>query len=100
MYKGPCDSQQGGQAMSPAHASTTVDTWPEWFATEKQAACRAYLCTRYDLNAVDAEALINAAQIHAFSTGLLSKIRWLTFGRCSSMLSPSRSVSAVANRGN
>ena len=52
--------------MSLTHESTTVDAWLEWFATEKQAACRAYLCTRYRLDALDAEALINAAQLQVF----------------------------------
>ena len=52
--------------MSLNHESTTVDAWLEWFATEKQAACRAYLCTRYRLDALDAEALINAAQLQVF----------------------------------
>jgi hypothetical protein len=47
--------------MPLTHASTTVDAWLEWFATEKQAACRAYVCTRYHLNVLDAEALINTA---------------------------------------
>jgi DNA-binding CsgD family transcriptional regulator len=47
--------------MSLTREATTVDAWLQWFATEKQAACRAYLCTRYQLNALDAEALINAA---------------------------------------
>jgi hypothetical protein len=41
--------------------STTVDAWLQWCATEKQAACQAHLCIRYPLNALDAEALINAA---------------------------------------
>jgi DNA-binding CsgD family transcriptional regulator len=54
--------------MNPTPASTTVEAWLEWFATEKQAACRAYLCTRYSLNALDAEALINA--------GLLQVVRY------------------------
>jgi hypothetical protein len=52
--------------MSLTHESTTVDAWLEWFATEKQAACRAYLCTRYRLDALDAEALINDAQLQVF----------------------------------
>ena len=52
--------------MSLTHESTTVEAWLEWFATEKQAACRAYLCTRYRLDALDAEALINAAQLQVF----------------------------------
>ena len=52
--------------MSLTHASTTVDAWLEWFATEKQAACRAYLCTRYSLNPLDAEALINSALLQVF----------------------------------
>jgi hypothetical protein len=52
--------------MSLTHASTTVDAWLQWFATEKQAACRADLCTRYRLNALDAKALINAALLQVF----------------------------------
>lgn len=60
--------------MSPAYESatrsaptaTTVDAWLQWFATAKQAACRSYLCTRYQLNALDAEALINAALLQVF----------------------------------
>ena len=52
--------------MSLTRESTTVDAWLQWFATEKQAACRAYLCTRYRLDALDAEALINAAQLQVF----------------------------------
>lgn len=52
--------------MSPTHTATTVDAWLEWFATEKQAACRAYLCTRYSLNALDAEACINAALLQVW----------------------------------
>jgi DNA-binding CsgD family transcriptional regulator len=60
--------------MNPAPACTTVDAWLEWFATERQAACRAYLCTRYHLNALDAEALINAAQVQVF-------LHWATLER-------------------
>jgi hypothetical protein len=52
--------------MSLTRESTTVDAWLEWFATEKQAACRAYLCTRYHLDALDAESLINVAQLQVF----------------------------------
>src|SRR5215468_3374987 len=52
--------------MPLTHESTTIDAWLHWFATEKQAACRAYLCTRYRLDALDAEALINAAQLQVF----------------------------------
>jgi len=52
--------------MSLTRESTTVDAWLEWFALEKQAACRAYLCTRYRLDTLDAEALINAAQLQVF----------------------------------
>jgi hypothetical protein len=56
----------GGYVMSLTHESTTVEAWLEWFATEKQAACRAYLRIRYRLNALDAEALINDAQLQLF----------------------------------
>jgi hypothetical protein len=49
--------------MHPMHTPTSAEAWLEWFAVEKQAACRAYLCTRYALNALDAEALINAALV-------------------------------------
>jgi hypothetical protein len=52
--------------MSLTHEATTVEAWLQWFATEKQAAYRAYLCTRYHLAALDAEALINAAQLQVF----------------------------------
>jgi len=60
--------------MSPTHASTVlppptstgVDPWLQWFATEKQTTCRAHLCTRYHLNALDAEALINTALLQVF----------------------------------
>ena len=52
--------------MSLTRESTTVDAWLEWFATEKQDTCRAYLCTRYGLDALDAEALINDAQLQVF----------------------------------
>src|SRR4029453_7242373 len=55
------DHPQGGSRVSFTPEDTTVDAWLQWFATEKQAACRAYLCTRYQLNALDAEALINTA---------------------------------------
>src|SRR5438093_4529027 len=57
--------------MRPTHASTTVDAWLEWFATQKQATCRAHLCTRYHLNTLDAEAFINAARLQVF-------LRWAT----------------------
>src|SRR5712691_8014552 len=53
-------------AMSPAQEPAAVDAWLQWFATEKQATCRAHLCTRYHLDALDAEALINAAQLQVF----------------------------------
>ena len=52
--------------MSLTREATTVDAWLQWFATEKQAACRAHLCTRYHLNALDAEALINGALLQVF----------------------------------
>jgi DNA-binding NarL/FixJ family response regulator len=45
---------------------TTVDAWLEWFATSKQTACRAYLCTQYHLDALDAEALMNTARLQVF----------------------------------
>ena len=43
-----------------------VDAWLQWFVTAKQAACRAYFCTRYHLEALDAEALMNAALLQVF----------------------------------
>jgi DNA-directed RNA polymerase specialized sigma24 family protein len=49
-----------------APASATVDTWLQWFDTYKQASCRAFLCTRYHLNSLDAEALINTARLQVF----------------------------------
>jgi hypothetical protein len=52
--------------MHPTPTPATVDTWLEWFDTYKQAACRAFLCTRYHLNALDAEALINTAHLQVF----------------------------------
>jgi DNA-binding CsgD family transcriptional regulator len=52
--------------MSFTREATTVEDWLQWFATEKQAACQAHLCARYYLNALDAEALINAAQMEVF----------------------------------
>src|SRR5439155_6371588 len=64
--RGPRDRDQGRQAMSPAPASTTVDAWLAWFATHKQAACRAFLCARYHLDALDAEALMNTARLQVF----------------------------------
>jgi DNA-binding CsgD family transcriptional regulator len=64
--QGPRDGHQGGQAMSPVSTFATVDAWLAWFATSKQAACRAYLCARYHLNALDAEALINDAQLQVY----------------------------------
>jgi hypothetical protein len=60
-YSG-CHARQPGElAMIPTPASMMVAAWLEWFATSKQVACRAYLCTHYHLNALDAEALINTA---------------------------------------
>jgi DNA-binding NarL/FixJ family response regulator len=50
-------------AMLPAQESTPKDAWLAWFARHQQAACRAYLWTRYHLDTLDAEALINAAQL-------------------------------------
>ena len=52
--------------MSLTHDTTTVDAWLQWFATEKQVACRTHLCTRYHLNALDAKALINDALLQVF----------------------------------
>jgi DNA-binding NarL/FixJ family response regulator len=52
--------------MSLTREATTVDAWLQWFATEKQAACRAYLCTRYHLNTLDADVLINTARLQVF----------------------------------
>ena len=52
--------------MSLTREATTVEAWLQWFGTEKQTACRAYLCTRYQLNALDAEALINTALFQVF----------------------------------
>src|SRR5262244_402584 len=52
--------------MSLTREATTVDAWLQWFTMEKQAACRASLCTRYHLNALDAEALINTALLQVF----------------------------------
>jgi DNA-binding NarL/FixJ family response regulator len=50
-------------ALLPAQESASMDAWLAWFARHQQAACRAYLCTRYHLDTLDAEALINAAQL-------------------------------------
>jgi hypothetical protein len=52
--------------MSLTRESTTVEAWLQWFATEKQIACQEHLCARYRLNELDAEALINAAQLQVF----------------------------------
>jgi hypothetical protein len=52
--------------MHSAPEFATVDAWLEWFATHQQAACRSYLCTRYALNQLDAEALINTACLQVF----------------------------------
>jgi len=64
---------QGGRADdterirgAPVLASATVEAWLEWFATHKQASCRAFLCTRYHLNTLDAEALMNTARLQVF----------------------------------
>jgi DNA-binding CsgD family transcriptional regulator len=47
--------------MSMTRESTPVDAWFQWCATEKQAACRAHLCTRHHLNTLDTKALTHAA---------------------------------------
>ena len=52
--------------MPLTHESTTADAWLQWFAAEKQAACRAHLCIRYYLDALDTEALINTALLQVF----------------------------------
>jgi DNA-directed RNA polymerase specialized sigma24 family protein len=52
--------------MAPTPAAATVDNWLQWFDTYKQASCRAFLCTRYHLNALDAEALMNTARLQVF----------------------------------
>jgi len=52
--------------MSFTRESTTVDAWLQWFATEKQAACWAHPCTRYRLDALAAETLINSALLQVF----------------------------------
>ena len=61
-------AEEGTRALgdSSPPAPTTVDAWLEWFATSKKAACRAYLCTRYHLNVLDAAALINDALLQVF----------------------------------
>jgi DNA-binding CsgD family transcriptional regulator len=46
--------------LATSASSSPVEGWLEWFATHKQATCQAYLCTQYHLNALDAQALINA----------------------------------------
>lgn len=52
--------------MPSGYACASVDAWLQWFATRKWTTCRTYLCTRYDLDALDAEALMNAAQLQVF----------------------------------
>jgi hypothetical protein len=52
--------------MIPVQAPTTVDAWLQWFDTYKQTACRAFLCTWYHLNALDAEALMNTTRFPVF----------------------------------
>ena len=52
--------------MIPADNTTSVEAWLEWFEVAKSAQCRAYLCTRDGLNAVDAEALMNTARLQVF----------------------------------
>jgi hypothetical protein len=55
-----------GHAMISTPASTPVEAWLQWFATQKQTPCRAYLCTRYHLDTLDAAVLINAALLQVF----------------------------------
>jgi hypothetical protein len=52
--------------MISAQAPTTVDTWLQWFDTYKQASCWAFLCTRYHLDVLDADALMNTARFQVF----------------------------------
>jgi hypothetical protein len=59
-------SSAHASAMSPAQEPAAVDAWLQWFATEKQATCRAHLCTLYHLDVLDAEALMNDAQLQVF----------------------------------
>jgi hypothetical protein len=67
-------------ARSPAPPST-VDTWLQWFATEKQAAYRAYLWTRYHLDTLDVEARSMPPCSRLCATGPLSSTPWPTCGR-------------------
>jgi DNA-directed RNA polymerase specialized sigma24 family protein len=53
-------------ARSLVQTTAAVDAWLQWFVTERHTACRASLCTRYALNALDAEALISAACLQVF----------------------------------
>ena len=66
VHRGSHSHRGGRHAMIPAPASATVDTWLQWFDAYKQASCRAFLCTRYHLNALDAEALMNTARLQVF----------------------------------
>jgi DNA-binding NarL/FixJ family response regulator len=52
--------------MLPTHTFTTADAWLQWFDTSQQTACRAFLCTQYHLDALDAEALMNTARFQVF----------------------------------
>jgi DNA-directed RNA polymerase specialized sigma24 family protein len=46
--------------------TSTADAWLHWFDTTHRTACRTYLCTRYHLDALDAEALMNTARLQVF----------------------------------
>jgi hypothetical protein len=56
----------GGHERPAPPAGATADAWLTWFATHHQAACRAFLCTQYALNPLDAGALINTACFQVF----------------------------------
>ena len=76
--------------MSMTREATTVDAWLQWCATEKQAACRAHLCIRYYLNALDAEPLIHAA---AWLKTTPEAVRVARQGACRALRAPFHSSS-------
>jgi len=49
--------------MQSAAEAAAAEAWLRWFQASRYGRCRSYLCTTYDLEPADAEALINTAAL-------------------------------------
>lgn len=52
--------------MIPAQPSVSVEAWLQWFEQYHSRQCRTFLCTRYGLDALDADTLMNTTRLRMY----------------------------------